>query len=451
MKRVILVNPAHPYGRAQVYLNGSLVAAAAQLQAAGCEVDIIDLNLDRLDSMGTLTNAEVVGVSLTGAPDIPGVLKLLPQLRARAPCAKIVCGGQVVEAMLPEQFQRVFGADVRQFRTEADLAELIGGTASSNPPAHMVPYQPVWEQMGPKRLAQYLQTEGTLVVSQGCHFKCRFCAAQKDREEVFRDLGHFENDLRYLCRAAKQQGITYLQFYASSLDFFQNPTKVAQYLEVLAQVQAETGVQMRVRCLSCSASFRRASMMIPNFGDLLRRAGLWCVAFGADGTDAAVWRAQRKNQNKIADLRYCLDLCQDIGVRPELLMVLGFPEDTVRTLGKTVLTSLVAAMLWHAIIRPYCAKWRVPGNKGWQDGGPVVEAMLDDPVKFYNLDFAALSDRDNDPDFWHRWASNAAYLTICALLTPVGKCTTSPVLPQGHPGLLGAIAARVNRWLPPDR
>ncbi len=454
MKRVILINPAHPYGKSQVYMNGSLIAIAARLQATGCEVNIIDFNLDSLGDQKVqswLRSADIIGVSFTGAFDIPGVIQLLPELRARTPNAKIIFGGQVIEALTPQQFTTVFGTEAIQVRTDADLAALLNCQPHQLPRPESVSYQPVWERLGVDRLKCYLSTEGTLVVSQGCHFKCKFCAAHKGEKEVFRDLEVFTVDLSYLCRAAKQFGIRQLEFYASSLDFFQTPSVLVRYLEVLAAVQTETGVHVRVRCLSCTVSFKRASERISNFGMLLKRAGVWCVGFGADGSDASVWQAQGKTQNNESEVRECLELCKKFGLRAELLMVLGFPEDTTYTLAKTVLTSLVATARWDAIIRPYRAKRRVPGNDEWNQDGPVVQAITADPQKFYNLDFAALADADSDPEFWHRCLGNAAYLIICGLLTPVSRCTTSPTLPQGHSGLFGVIAKRVNRWLPFDR
>ena len=454
MKRVILINPAHPYGKSQVYMNGSLIAIAARLQATGCEVNIIDFNLDSLHDQKVkswLCSADIIGVSFTGAFDIPGAIQLLPELRAQSENTKIIFGGQVIEAFAPQQFTAVFGTEVIQVCSDTDLAAVLGCQLHQIPPPESVSYQPVWERLDTERLKRYLSTEGTLVVSQGCHFKCKFCAAHKGEKEVFRDLEMFASDLRYLCQAAKQFGLPQLEFYASSLDFFQTPNTLVPYLEALAAVQIESGVRIRVRCLSCTVSFKRACERIPNFATLLKRAGLWCVGFGADGSDASVWQAQGKTQNNESEVRECLELCQKFKLRAELLMVLGFPEDTAFTLFKTVFTSLIATARWGAIIRPYRAKRRVPGNDEWNQGGPVVRAITADPQKFYNLDFAALADTDSDPQLWHRWLGNAAYLTICALLTPVGRCTTSPTLPQGHSGLFGAIAKRVNHWLPFDR
>ena len=298
----------------------------------------------------------------------------------------------------------------------------------------------------------YLEREGTLFVSQGCHFNCCFCPACKNQPERFRDLGEFETDLRYLMSVAKRHGLKELRFYTTSLDFFQNPNLVCRYLETLARAQEESGVAIRTRCLSSMISFFQADKTIPNFGSLLSRAGLWCVAFGVDGSDKIVWQAQNKRHNTSLILVKCLDAGKRLGLTIEMLMVFGFPEDTSRTIWKTVWLSLTAILKYNnVIVRPYLAKSAVPGNEGWKTKNETVEAILTNYHRFYNLDFCVIGSSLTDPNRRHRWESNAAYLLICGLLTPLGKSTTYPLLPQGESGLYGKIATVVNRLMPFDR
>ena len=135
-----------------------------------------------------------------------------------------------------------------------------------------------------------------------------------------------------------------------------------------------------------------------------------------------------------------------------MLMVFGFPEDTSRTIWKTVWLSLTAILKYNnVIVRPYLAKSAVPGNEGWKTKNETVEAILTNYHRFYNLDFCVIGSSLTDPNRRHRWESNAAYLLICGLLTPLGKSTTYPLLPQGESGLYGKIATVVNRLMPFDR
>ncbi len=217
-------------------------------------------------------------------------------------------------------------------------------------------------------------------------------------------------------------------------------------------MQEETCVKIRVRCLACLPSFLRASEEIPNFGTLLKRAGLWCVGLGVDGTDKDIWKAQGKNQNKKHQVWNCLALARKIGIHAEILLVMGFREETLWTLLKTLWISLVITLGWrNTTMRPYLAKPFVPGNDEWKVSPPELEKLVENPKLFYNLDFAAIGSKLTHPRPWHRYASNIAYLTLIGVFTPFGRCDTSPLLPQGNPGLYGRIARLWNRVMPFDR
>lgn len=454
-KKIVLINPQHSYGGKLIYLNGSLTAIAAMLMAMGHAVTVIDLNIDHLKDEVVelaLKAAEFIGITLTGAPYIPETLVLIPYLRSVNAVAPILLGGQVIEKLSDEELSRIYGKlpNTVPIRSNGDLAAILGWKGSV-PSPYRLPFHPVWQAMGVERLVLYARYEMTLVTSQGCSFNCAFCAARKDEAETHRTSSHFKNDLLYLAEVAQHAGIPELRFYASSLDFFQNLTEVETQLKVLAEVQEETGIRMRVRCLSCLTSFTRAAKRIPQFGELLQKAGLWCVGFGSDGTSKNVWQAQNKPHNTLTKLEECIRLSHQFGIRAELLMVLGFPEENWRTLLKTVGTSLWSTVRWsHVIIRPYLAKPFVPGNEGWTKNVAATRSVTSDPTLFYNLDFAALGSQLTHPRFGHRLASNTTYLALCAL-TLIGKGSTSPLLPQGGKGSFSAIARLVNRTMPFDR
>jgi len=446
---VLLINPRYPFGGSQIWLNVSIVAVAAQLTHLGHTVDLLDLNIDELDKQAVKA-AEMIGVSIFGAAYIPGAVELIVRLQQMNPLTKVIVGGQTAGRLTTEQFGHVFGQKTVQ-GNQNGLAEAIGCTADEIPKMENVSFIPVWKRMGEDKLVSYLEHEGTLVVSDGCRYNCGFCAASKNRPEYFRDLVKFKADLRYLTEVAKRQGLKELRFYASSLDFFQNPTTVRRYLEILVLVQEESDVAIRTRCLSSMTSFLQASKTIPNFDSLLSRAGLWCVALGVDGSDKTVWQAQNKRQNSLSLLTKCLDLGKQIGLTVEMLMVFGFPEDTFRTIWKTVWLSLETVLKYNnVIVRPYLAKSAVPGNEGWKTQNETVKAITSNYRRFYDLDFCVIGSSLTDRNQRHRWISNVAYVLIC-LLSLIGKSTTWPLLPQGENGLYGKIATVFNRLTPFDR
>ncbi|EKD32877.1 MAG: radical SAM protein [uncultured bacterium] len=452
-QHVTLVIPPYPYGKGQVFLNGSIVSIAARLKAMNRTVSVIDLNIDRLEDvriLSILRQAHLIGVSLTGSPHIPGCIELAKKLQQINPSAVLMLGGQVIENLTRDQFRSIFGQTIKQIQHVSDLAKVLGCNVNEVPSPETVSYRPVLENMEEERLTLYLRHEMPLVVSQGCVHGCHFCAASKKRKESFRSLLCFEDDLLFMAQTAKKRGLTVIKFYASSLDFFQNPGVVREYLQALARVREQTGVDIRVRCLSRLDSFIKATKADPETGKLLARAGLWNIGFGVDGTDASILKAQGKGQYTTEDAATCIRLCLFCGVKPELLMVFGFPQDNLWTLLKTVLISFAAVLRWGVVIRPYMAKDIVPGNRGWLIEEGRVKLVVSEPLKFYNLDFAALATKITHPRVLHRWLCNIAYLTLCAVLWPFGKCSTAPVLPQSGK-VLGPIAKRINRLMPFDR
>lgn len=460
-KKIVMVDLRYPYGKPKVYLNGSLITVAAQFMAMGHQVEIVDLNIDNLNDETVhdkFRQADLIGVSVIGSPCIPSAIKLAQDLTAIT-AAPVLVGGQVIEKLIQTQFSALF-SDTNAIRIETpeDLAMALECSAEAIPNAYQVSMIPVFRHLGDK-LNIYLRHEMTLVLAQGCVFNCGFCAARKNQAEEHRGLEMFTADLRYLAQAAKNTGLKQIEFYASSLDFFQNPTTVAEHLQILAMVQEQENIRIRVRCLACMGSFLRANKAIPDFADLLQRAGLWCVGFGVDGADVETWKEQNKRHNKLTDIPLCLSRCTEIGARPEILMVLGFPPNPKLTLYKnmrSICKNVQHAfhISWHypnAVLRPYLAKPFIPGNQGWDATDERIQAITQKPNLFYNLDFCALGSRFTHPRRWHRWVSNLSYLTIIGLLSPFGRCATSPLLPQGSGGIKGAIARIINRLMPFDR
>ena len=450
-KKIVLVDLQYPYGKNKAYMNGSLLTIAAQLMAAGHTVDVVDLNIDSTTNdrvSGLFAKAQIVGVSVVGCPYFPQVVQFCQYVAESYPNAQVVLGGQVIRGLLRDEFRRIFGKRAIQAATEEDCAEVFGVL----PNAFAVPFQPVWERMGDERLRQYLAREFALILSQGCIFNCHFCAARKNEREQHRLLGLFRQDLEFLRDKAKVFGLTGLECYASALDFFQNPESVAEYMRVLAEVFGGSGVEFRMRALSCMNTFLKASRTIPNFAELVHGSGLWCIGFGVDGPDESVWKQQNKNQNHTGDVVECLDMCGRLGLRTEALMIMAYPASGIKDLWATVRNSYRYARRWpKVVLRPYLAKVLLPGNLGWLIRPADIEKLISDPRKFYNLDLCAFGSPITHPRLWQRWLANISYLAVILGLGPLGKCATSPLLPQGQGGLYGWLARKINRYMPFDR
>lgn len=450
-KRIRLIQPSYPYGKKQTYLGGTLVTVASQLEAIGYEVEILDMNINEFYSL-ELERGQFIGITILGAPYIPKVIVYAEVLKRQG--HTVLIGGQGIEGFSNEQFKSLFGETAIQITNDNDLLSALGEKDNTLPHTYDVSLINVLSKIDKRLLKHYLSHEMTMVMSQGCHFKCAFCAARKSRVEQFKSIVCFGKDMRFLAQSAKDFEISELNFYATSLDFFQNPKTVFKYLELLRTIQQETGVKFKIRCLSCTPSFINAVHLIgvENFKHLMVSSGLWCVGLGIDGGDPTIWKAQKKNQNSISKNKDSLDLAREVGIRAEILMIMGFPQDNIKTLFKCVRDSIRYAWHWpNTMLRPYLAKEFVPGNDSWKSGGPIVNSFISDPKKFYNLDFCAVGSKTTHPRFWHRMWSNASYLTIIGILTPFGRCVTSPLLPQGNDGWYGKFAKWFNKIVPFDR
>lgn len=451
---IAMVDLGYPYGKQRVYLNGSLMAAAARLVALGHHVRIVDLNIDEemsLEAQYEFKQADAIGISVYGSPYIPSAIAFAK--RYAHMIVPVLIGGQAVEQLSPIQFGTLFhNTNAVQIANDVDLARALNCSIDDLPAPNAVSQAAAMKCASDHYLERYFSSEMTLVLGQGCIYQCNFCAARKDVQESHVTIAMFEDDLRWMCEKARELGKYQLEFYASSLDLFQNPREIAKYLSTIARVSEEKEMHIRVRGLCCMRSFLRARRMIEDFDALVRDAGIWSLGFGVDGADHAVWKAQGKMHNNAHEVLECLDVCTRLGIRPEVLLVMGFPEDTPRSLLKIFLSAARYVHRWPKVmLRPYLAKSFVPGNEGWKLHADRVHQVLEHPDLFYNLDFSAVASPITHPNWRHRFASNVTYLGIIAVFTPFGNCDTPPLLPQGERGLYGRLARVFNRFIPADR
>ncbi len=444
MKKVLLIQPAYPYGKKQIYLGESLYIVAAQLMQCGFKVDVVDLNMSPLPSAD---HYDYAGITVTGAPYIPVAREIIK----RFPAIPVLVGGQPIAALEKEVFAEIFGSNAVQVKSDNDMAQALGIEPSKICSSYQTRVVHAYSLIPEDNLRKYLMHEGALFISQGCHFRCAFCAAAKGRVEQFKDLDYFHDDLLFLARKAQSFGIPKLEFYATNLDFFQNPAEICKYLEQSRLVQKRTGVEIKIRCLACLPSFLKADRLIPDLKKICKDGGLWCIGFGVDGTDPAVWKAQKKTQNNLEDVGTCLAVCESFGIQAEILLVMGFPQDTRLSLWRNFVSACKFVFKYkHTMLRPYLAKQFVPGNDNWKlfDNKKI---FIQNPDLFYNIDFCMVGSKFTHPRFWHRFYSNAVYLAICWIFGPFGKCATYPLLPLTRNRVWNSFAMWWNKVTPFDR
>jgi radical SAM superfamily enzyme YgiQ (UPF0313 family) len=446
----------HPYGKPQIYLPTDLLVVATRLRKAGINARVHDLNLHKLPSDEEIKKCDALGVGVMGPPYIPEGKKIIAKLNSITE-RPIIVGGQPVEKLAPAHFQKLFGRSV-QITNDLELASALGLNLLSLPSTYTVSIAPMLAEIRKEDMQKYLASEFSFFISQGCKFNCDFCAAQKKQPEKFREFEAMREDIDILTRLAKSFGLSKLSMYLSSLDTFQNPDSLIKIMELFEAAASNSGVRLQMRGLSRVDSFVRAIEAYPELRKLLIRAGFDTVGFGLDGTSERIWRSQHKGQKHLSLADKALDLCKEIGLTPEVLMVMGFPQDTLRTLAKNYLYTVARAISHGVVSRPYLAKSFSPGNKGWSSGEyrNAVEELTSNPELFTNIDYAALGSELTHPNAFHRHISNIAYLALVFTLQPFGKNTTSPIIPKSQKeGILAEvynrIVERINREIPFDR
>lgn len=443
----------YPYGKPQVYFPTDLYLTAARLMTAGIDAKVHDLNRQGMPDRAELDQYDCFGIGVFGAPYIPGSIKLAQALAKEG--KPILVGGQAIAKLPPEHFARIYQKDQNgtvQVNTDADLEKTLEVRAPL-PPLERTSFVPAVSGMDDKTFKMYLEREFSFCVSQGCRYACTFCAAEKKRPETFRELDVMRADLEYLAENARRSSISSLKMYLSSLDLFQNPLQFGRVLAMFADVRKNYKVDFILRGLSRVDSFTNALDECPELEDLIAEAGLQTIGFGVDGSSEKIWRSQKKGIKDLSQPDRALEKCREIGVTPEILMVMGFQQDTLGTMLKTYGYALSRLVTHNAVSRPYLAKPFVPGNDGW--GDPQYEGsintLVENPELFLNLDFAALGSTLTHPRTLHRLTSNFMYLLLITTAELVGKNATYPLLPLGKDCLWNGLVRKINKWIPFDK
>lgn len=452
----LLIKLPYPYGKPQIYLPTDLLIVGSRLEQAGISVTLLDLNLQHLPPLSELAQYSHVGIGVFGAPYVPGARATLDYLR-QSKC-RLYVGGQVIEHLSVAACELIFGNDVTAVIEDADLERLYELESGALRSPFECSILPVFSKLSADAQRAYLSHEFSFFVSQGCKFRCDFCAAHKQEREHYRTFEAIRSDLILLSSTAIHREITELSLYLSPLDLFQSPLRLAAVLGEFSAVQKQLPVLYKLRGLSRADSFVHAVEENPKLRQLMEEAGLEVIGFGVDGTSERVWREQHKGQISLSLMDQALGFCRELKITPELLMVMGFPQDTLRSLTKNLFYSLSRMLSHGAVSRPYLAKCFVPGNIGWQDARYQNQRaqLTDDPNLFLNLDFAAFASRLTHPRRLQRWLSNLFYGLLVGVTELFHKNATYPLMPrlpvtETTWGLRNNCAAYFNRIVPFDR
>lgn len=398
----------------QPFLPVAPMYAAELLERHGiAEPVLFDCQLHDLREAPGVEDFDSYGVACMGAQNITPAVHVYRHLAERVDPARIHVGGQGVERLSQEEFERIFPGARKTDRNA--LAQL--------PDAMDAGLERQTARLTDTDLRVYLGNEMTLPFSQGCLFGCSFCGAQTKRRESFFDTRAF---LDLYCGHAQRLGIPSLYLYCTSLDFFQQAlpggdlAQLTGRLEAVLEVSERYGVDVGMHALTRADSYN-AAMASDEIRDLVRAAGFDRFGFGADGAaSVAVLRAMRKHADELrSDLIHAFDHAERNDFIPEILYVFGIPEDTKDTLIETrELCGLLLEEFPNSEYRGFPAKNEIPGNSNWNRSGwrgsPAHTRLLDEPDLFLNLGFETLANdiSHDEPDkrlMVNRYAVDMSY------------------------------------------
>lgn len=456
---ICLIQPANQW-RVEVYLPGTIVNLGSRLlKAGGYQVEILDFNLTNLNDPRThdiVRKSDRIGFTVLGTPIIPRVREQILELRKLGYTRPVLVGGEGVTRLTHDQFNRIFPetvyGDVRHVASDEDLQKALDLTLKRIPGRFEVSMRPMLERMPPELVKAYLAREFCLFTSQGCIYRCDFCAASKGKREAYRDFDQLRDEVDYIAGFLARNGLREMNVYLSNLDALQTPEKLEEALRIAHTVAASHGIAFKARALATTKLTKRAVDGDPQILHRLRDYGLHTLGFGVDGASEAVWKRLHKGHNSLTDYEFCRDACTTANMRTEMLMVVGFSNETWQDGLAAIIYSVRNAYGPHrVIVRPYMAKEHVPGSRNWQEEDAARERFLADPDRLRDQEYAMFLTENTAPARAHRVRGNLTFAALLATMVPAGL-STFPILPPPRGSRVAEAFVRAfNRLMPPDR
>ncbi|GLF96895.1 hypothetical protein [Streptomyces yaizuensis] len=410
--------------------------AAELLERHGIAAPVLfDCQLHDLRQADDLETYDSFGIAVMGAQNITPAAHVHRYLTVdrQLPADRVHVGGQGVEKLSREEFARIFpGAHKSERHPLATL-----------PDAMDIDLRGQIDKIAEEDLRIYLAHEMTLPFSQGCIFGCSFCGAQtRKRESFFNVRAH----LATTCELAERFGVSDLNLYCTSLDFFQQALPggdldllTGQLETVIELKESHPGLTIGLHALTRADSYN-AAMRSDTVRDLVLRAGFDRFGFGADGAaSVAVLRAMRKHADTLrSDLITAFQHMEENGLVPEILYVFGVPEDTRETLAETRdLCGLLLETFPSSEYRGFPAKNEIPGNANWNragwKGSEAHHRLLDQPDHFLNLGFEALANDISHPDPETRLLVNHYAVDMSRHAHELGRVRSYLTVPVAEP------------------
>lgn len=343
-QRVLLINPTIT-GKRHARFPLAVLSLRTALEGRHAP-RILDGNIDR-DFVSTavrgIADADAVGVTVMGGPQLTSAIAVSKAIRARAPEVPIVWGG-AFPTVCPEAAIKAPYVDyVVRSQGEDTLGELIDALAARDREALPHIRGLTWRRQGEivhnaerpfsavslermlpydtlENPRQYLthtylgeRTAG-YQAALGCRFRCTFCgvAAMFRGKMALPPVARLEQDLHLL---RDKLGVNGIQFYDHN--FFDREVDMVPLLEVMAKF----GIPWW-----CFARSDALAGLAGSTWGLIRKSGLRMAYIGAESPSDWLLHDIRKGTRSDQTLA-AIEQCRSHGVVPELSFMLAPPQD----------------------------------------------------------------------------------------------------------------------------
>ena len=330
---ICFVNPPHPYltqPKAQAPLG--LLYVAASVREGGFPVSFVDLSDKRLDEKIELPKADIYG--LTGTVlDIRACHRVAIYIRSKYPEAKIIIGGPA--SLSPIYIDETLIDSVVAGEGELEIFNVIADypnlkqyyRAERVTNLDMLPF-PARDLLGGNlggdvfvdRKRHFEGGSTVISTSRGCPFDCTFCASPKiwGRKIIYRSA---ESVVQEVDHVIEKYGVRQLRFSDDNLTYNREElTKLCTHL--------------RGKKIAWRASIRATPNDVVMF-QMMKDAGCVEVCFGTESGDPDVLRTLRKKIT-VRENRDSIVNAKEAGLDVRVLMMIGTPGETVRTVDRTI-------------------------------------------------------------------------------------------------------------------
>ncbi len=345
---VLLINPFYPIDETPSPPLG-LAFLAGALEAAGCEVRILDLVVEayhpeRLrqildDFQPRLVGATAVTMTFDHAVEV------LADIKALAPEVPTVIGGPHVTFWAEETLNRHSAVDIvargegettivrlaRALPEDKDWSQLPGiifrhaGAIIDNgwpvPQTDLDVLAPPARHLLPLGRYRALHMPISMTTSRGCPHGCIFCVGRKmvGARVRYRNPGRVVDELAHIA------GYGFHQVNLAD-DLF---TASAGHCLAVCDEILRRGLEVRW------TSFARVDTVSVALLKKMRQAGCLAVSFGIESGDPGILKTIRKGIT-LAQVEAAVAMCHEAGLMPHGSFILGLPGETPETIERTL-------------------------------------------------------------------------------------------------------------------